>query len=116
MIEFEITQENVPAIVGGATFVNLPLVKRMHDVRQEKDILNDDLFTGLGFLPGQYHVQIDHTVRPVVHAPRRVPVSLRDRVIEEVLHMEKLEVITKQMGPAEWSHLRKYVSAWTQKT
>lgn len=111
MIKFEITRK-CSGDSGSSPFVKLALVKRMHDDRGEKGILNKDLFTEAP--PGQ-HVQIDHSVTPV-HASSKVPVSLKDRSAEELLQMEKLGVITEQMEPAEWSHLRKIVSAWTQKT
>lgn len=76
----------------------------MHDVGKENDILKnyDELFNGLGCLPGQHHIQIDHTITPVVHAPRRIPVALRDRVVEELQCMEKLGVIVRQTEPTEW--------------
>lgn len=103
-IEFEITQQDVPAILGGAICLKLGLVKRMHNVGKENDILEQysDLFNGLGCLPGQHHIQIDPKVTPVVHAPRRIPVALRDRVIEELKRMEKLGVIARQTEPTEW--------------
>lgn len=94
MLEFEITQENVLVIVGGAT---LDLVKKCMMLDGKKAFFMT-------------------TVTPVMHALRRISVSLRYTVIEEALHMEKLWATTRQMEPAEWSHLRKYGSAWTQKT
>lgn len=83
-IEFEITQQDVLAVLGGNTCLKLGLVKRVHDVRKESHILKDyeKLFNGLGCIPGQHHIQINHTVTPVVHAPRRIPVAPRDRVVE----------------------------------
>jgi len=85
-IEFEIIQQDVPAILGGATCVKLGLVKRMHQVVKETDLFKDysDLFDGIGCFPSQHHIQINHTVAPVMHAPRRIPVELRERVIEEL--------------------------------
>ena len=97
-VEYEITHEDLPAVLGGATCVKLGLVKRMHEDGKENDILKgyEDLFTRLGCLPGQHHIQTDHTVTPVVHAPRRIPVALRDRINDELQRMEKLGVITRQ--------------------
>ena len=40
----------------------------------------DDVFDGLGALPGAYKVAIDEQAQPVVLAPRRVPVALRPRI------------------------------------
>lgn len=80
----------------------------MHDVQKETDILKDyeELFTGLGCLPGENHIQVDHTVTPVVHA-------------------QKLREIARQTEPVErsvstvwspWSLPRKCISAWIQMT
>lgn len=71
MIEFEITQENVLAMVGGTTFVKLALVKRMHD-GGKKTFLIRTLSPRL--LTCSAALQIEHTVTPV-HASRRGPVS-----------------------------------------
>lgn len=103
-IEFEITQQDVPAILGGATCLKLGLVKRMRDVCKENDIFGDYamLFNAPGCLPGKHHIQVDHTVPPIVHALRRIPVALRDRVVEELQRREKLGVIAKQSEPTEW--------------
>ena len=45
----------------------------------KEQILEDysDVFTGLGQFPGEHHIEIDPTVRPVQHQPRRVPVALK---------------------------------------
>ena len=43
-----------------------------------------DSFKGLGCLPGEYRIKLDPNVPPVVHAPRKVPVALHDRVKEEL--------------------------------
>ena len=37
-----------------------------------------DCFNGIGKFQGQYHITVDPSVPPVVHAQRRVPLSLRD--------------------------------------
>ena len=101
-IEFEITQQNVPAILGKKTCKCL--VKRVYDIKKDNDILNgfDDLCSGLGCLPGIHHIQIDPTISPVVHAPRKVPVALRDKVVEELHRMEQNGVITRQIEPTDW--------------
>lgn len=64
---------------------------------EKTDILKDfeDLFSGLGCVPGQHHIEIDHTVRSVIHAPRKIPVTLRDKFIDELNRLEQMGVIVK---------------------
>jgi len=42
------------------------------------DLLDEykDVFEGLGYLPGEYHIVTNDAVPPVVHPPCRVPVAL----------------------------------------
>lgn len=73
-------------------------------LKTESDILseNEDLSTGLGCIPGVYHIQTDPDVTPVVHAHRKVPVTLKDKTETELKRMEGLGVITKQTEPTDW--------------
>ncbi len=54
-----------------------------------------DVFEGLGCLPGKHRISIDDTVAPVVHACRKVPFALREKLKEELARMEKLDVIKR---------------------
>ena len=40
------------------------------------DVIGQDI----GCLPGEYEIKIDSTVAPVVHAPRAIPVAIREQV------------------------------------
>ena len=61
-----------------------------------------DVFQGLRKLPGQYHIEIDRYVNPVVHAPRRVPVALRDKLKHELREMVNDDIIAPVSEPTEW--------------
>ena len=61
-----------------------------------------ELFKGLACLPGTYHVQLADGATPVVHAPRKMPVPQREKVIEELKRMGKLGVIVRQEEPTDW--------------
>ena len=43
-----------------------------------------DVFQGLGRLKDSYSIEIDESVRPVVHAPRRIPVPVHEKVRKEL--------------------------------
>ncbi|CAB3991427.1 transposon Tf2-1 poly [Paramuricea clavata] len=49
-----------------------------------------------------YHITLDPKVKPVVHAPRRVPLELVDKLNFELNEMEKNGVIEKVTKPTDW--------------
>lgn len=56
----------------------------------------------VGQLEGEYHIKVDSTVNPVQHAPRRVPVALRDRLKSELERMVEQEIIYPVTTPTPW--------------
>ena len=60
------------------------------------------VFTGLGCLPGEYHIEVDPAIKPVQHAPRRVPVPLKSKLKEKFDEMEKQGIIVKETQLTEW--------------
>ena len=61
-----------------------------------------DLFQGLGCLPGEHTIKVDSNISPVVHPSRKVPLSLKEKIKEELDRMEKAEVVVKQKEPTDW--------------
>ena len=53
-----------------------------------------DVFQGLGRFKNSYSIQIDDSIRPVVHPPRRVPVPMRNKVHEKLEQLVNEGVIT----------------------
>lgn len=85
-VEFEVIKKNAPTILGGEPCEEMSLVKRLYVLKTESDILRDDedLFTRLGCIPGVYHIETDPNITPVVHAPRKVPVTLKAKIKTEL--------------------------------
>jgi len=57
---------------------------------------------GIGTLPGEYHIRINEHCRPTQHAPRRVPVAIRDQLkdtLDQLTHQEILKPVTE---PTAW--------------
>ncbi|XP_060810750.1 uncharacterized protein K02A2.6-like [Amyelois transitella] len=100
-LKFAIADMSCQSVLGRKSCEELGLVRRIHSV---KLLEFKDLFTGLGCLPGKYHIVIDESVRPVVCAARKVPLGLRDRLAEELKKMESLGVIRKVTHPTPWVH------------
>lgn len=62
----------------------------------------EDVFDDIGCLEGPYQVKIDQSLTPEVHPPRKIPLTLREKVIEELDRMEELGVIHKVDEPTRW--------------
>ena len=61
-----------------------------------------DIFSGFGGLDGTVKIQLKENAVPVIHAPRRVPYALKDRVKAELDKMEEMKVIEKVDEPTDW--------------
>ena len=61
-----------------------------------------DVFRGLGRLKDSYSIEIDDSIRPVVHAPRRIPVPMRNKVHEKLEQLVNEGVITPVTDATDW--------------
>ncbi len=106
-IQFEVVKEELSAILGKDDCVKLGVIKRhIHKIGQTNSILDEypDVFEGVGLMPGKYSIVVDPDVKPVVHAPRRVPYALKDELKVELESMEKKGIIRKVHNnePTDW--------------
>ncbi|KAL9986304.1 hypothetical protein ACROYT_G000436, partial [Oculina patagonica] len=116
-VEFQIIEHPATPVIGLQTCHDLNLVKRVSsvDTQGEENLSSDnnqdvneilkkyeDVFDGIGCLKGTYQIKIDPNVSPVVHPPRKIPFTQREKVKEELDRMEKLGVIRKAEEPTEW--------------
>ena len=53
-------------------------------------------------MPDTYTIKVDLAVKPVIHPPRKVPISMKEKVKTELLRMESEGVIKKQTEPTDW--------------
>lgn len=97
-IECQIMEDDVQPLLGLKTCTQMGLIKRVATVTSQHNDIKDryaDVFTGLGCIEGEQHIKIKSDAQPATHAPRRVPVALRNKVMEELERMEKLGVIER---------------------
>ena len=59
------------------------------------------IFKGLGCMEGALHLEVDKSVAPAIMPPRRVPLTLKDRLKEELTRLEKESVIVRQEEPTD---------------
>ena len=102
-----IDHEAVP-ILGIPGIEELGLLKRVYSMEcgdPLQKILDEyeDVFKGLGKIKNVHHtIQLKDDARPIIHAPRRIPVSLRQPLKEELDRMVKSDVIIKIDKPTDW--------------
>jgi len=49
-----------------------------------------------------YHITLDPKVPPVVHAPLKVPIELKDKLQVELDEMENQGIIARVTQPTDW--------------
>ena len=115
-IKFDILGNAPWPIVDGETcikqgWISLSVVQSVHSVNSkhceplalyELGKEYQDVFTGLGCLPGEYHIKVDTNIAPEQHVPRSVPVPLKAKLKTKIEEMEKQGIIVKETGPTEW--------------
>ena len=105
-VEFFVVDVPAPTIVGLPTCTTLDVVRRIDAVQPATTpallVQYADVFEGLGEMPGQYHIELDQSVTPVIHAPRKVPIALQSRLKSALDDMEQKGVIRKCDGPTDW--------------
>ncbi len=76
-------------------------VKPPLSVEQLRDEYSD-VFKGMGLLEGKYHIELDTSVPPVVHPPRKVPLAIKDKLKSELHRLADLDIIKPVSAPTPW--------------
>ena len=106
---FVIVPDGHDSLLGDEACERLGLVRRMYSIRRNaqnnvETIVDQytDVFRGFGVLPYTYKIQLKDDAQPVIHAPRRVPAALREKLKQELDRMTSLGVIKRVEEPTEW--------------
>ena len=80
-------------------------------IRSTDDLIKEfpDWFQGIGQFPSEYKIQLHYDAHPVIHAPRKWPITLCPKVKEHLNKMECLGVITNVDEPTDWVSSITYV-------
>ena len=88
LVEFEVVDHDVSNILGLVTCIGMNLVQRIDTVTNKNTTLFEqyyDVFKGLGCVTDvRYHIRINPTKTPVIHPPRRMPITLRPKIQEDL--------------------------------
>ena len=107
--DFFIVDTSSSPILGLESCLALNMIKLVLSVQPEtsytkQEVISKhaDVFTGLGELPGEGEIRLKPGATPVVHPPRRVPFSIRDKLKSELDRMVDDNVIAKVTEPTDW--------------
>jgi hypothetical protein len=108
-LRFFITEGCQKTILGLEACSKFNLIKKIGSVNESQfgpyqTLINsyEDIFEGLGCLPGKCHIHLRDNANPHVDPPRRVPFKLMGPYKDELARMEKLKVIEKVTEPTMW--------------
>ncbi|KAJ8041022.1 hypothetical protein HOLleu_15504 [Holothuria leucospilota] len=63
---------------------------------------NEDVFTGIGKIAHEYHIELTRDAEPVIKPARRIADSLKQPLRQELNHLLKLGIIREVIEPTEW--------------
>ena len=89
----------------GLVNVNREEIKVIGEPGITKEWLSEkyqDVFSGLGQIPGEYEIQVDRNIEPVQHRPRRTPILIKPDIVKKVKELEELGVISRVGEPTPW--------------
>lgn len=105
-IEFIVVQENVQALLGLPSIKSFGLLQAAHLVTTSGVPAMiapwEDVFQGLGRLPGEHHIQLRSDAQPVIQPARRVPIKYRDQLQQQLQEMEQEGIITPVHEATAW--------------
>ena len=61
-----------------------------------------DVFKRLGKIKGEYHINLHQNAKPVIHPPRKVPLTIFPTLKETLNKLIKANVISKIEEPTDW--------------
>ena len=105
---FIVAVEKAQPLIGLQTCRDLELIsihKSVNEVEtNEHDMLDayQDVFTGLGLVDGEFHIELRDDARPTIHPPRKIPLSLMPKLKETLKKLTEMDVISKVDKATDW--------------
>ena len=118
-VQFVVIDEDYTPLLGSTSAQEMGLITVQHEnilnvnetvvktdcqglTMEEVTASYSDVFKGLGCMEGALHLEVDMTVAPAIMPPRRVPLTLKNRLKDELTRLEKASVIIKEEEPTDW--------------
>ena len=79
-------------------------LEKLKPFSSREDLINTypDRFEGIGRFPGTYHINLRKDAQPVVHAPRKCPITMWPLVHKKLDEWLKEGIITPVEEPTDW--------------
>ena len=96
--QFKIVNSRQPPLLSGETCTKMGLIivnvincVNSPPLTTSQDIIvaYQDVFDGLGCLPGEYHMKVDPSLIPMKHTPRRAAIPLKAELHNHIYKLEK---------------------------
>ena len=112
LVNFEVFRNSSTPILGSKAIQQMKLIRVLQgnigSVQAEQAVVSKEslleeylqVFEGIECMPGNYHLTIDSSVKPVVHPPRKIPLSLKGEATLQLL--TELEIIEPLSKPTQW--------------
>ena len=118
-VDFMVCDTTRPAILGLDTSQRLGLVKLTYAIDRAPELRSHqgasqivsvtelkeqypNQFDSIGNFSGQYHIVLQDDAHPVVHAPRKCSIHIRDELKTTIDEMEANDVIRRVTEPTDW--------------
>ena len=91
LVNFEVLRDSSTLILRSKAIQQIEIIKVLQEniksVHAEQAVVTKEsrfeqypqVFEGIGCMPGNYHLTIDASVKPVVHLPRKIPLSMKGK-------------------------------------
>ena len=95
------------SVLSGEHSVILGLIKKLFEIKKQENVkINPAIFNEIGCLDGEIKLYLKDDAVPVIHPPRKVPLSLHAPLKASLDRMEfELDVIYRVEEPTDWVSL-----------
>ena len=112
--EFAIIDEDYTPLLGSSAAQQMRLITvQQENILQVKDSYQEldteqivatypDVFQGLGCMERVLHLEVNESASSSIMPPRRVLLTQRKRLKEELARLERANVITREEEPTDW--------------
>ena len=101
-LQFFVVEHPCQPILSNIHCQKLGILKFTNTLKNDPLIEYSDVFNGIGCLAGEVHFEVRDDAVPVQHAPRKIPIALREKVKNELDSMVKAGIIVKEDKPTSW--------------